>query len=319
MADFVAALRYKTWFMNFCWGARSIFIALHVYCAVALGTNVSSGIVEKKRCEDLSYITSVVDYPSTRFVGKYLIDRFDPKQTIFVGLGASPADVIAFLQNYRDLVNHALTAINIPFSLDSKDPELASFAHTRSVVVPLFEKFLPSSLLESGKRLVIIDFTQSGSTLKNFAHLIVNELHRRKMLNPIHLVALPSNGTLLREIDLPLDEVNYVGKMIVQRQRRTIRKRGLTEFPSYNILKVLERGGGDLSRITSAEDYAKFRDFIAEEMRKDPDLAAPFNYDALKEGPDYIYQAPLWTLEECMLLAATINNWSVKPYRGKRL
>ncbi len=242
-------------------------------------------------------ISGSIDYYASKLYSQYLLHRFNPATTLYVGIGASPTTIIAFLQNYSELVDSKVTAINLPLSASGPQLELEE-AHAK--LSPHFRTFLQNDIFEGKERVVFIDYAESGETIRNTFHYLSKHLAQEGMDIPVHGIAL--QGASKEALNgLPIDRINITSALSTYFQRRLFRVRDLAEHSKFSLAKAMS---GFADPVEVNPRYSQLKETLKKMMSQDQNLTEQFDLGKFAETTDHgkygsIDQTPLWIASKC--------------------
>lgn len=132
------------------------------------------------------------DYELTRVFPQFLFQRFSPENHIYVFIGSSLTPEYAFMEEYRE-THPEIIAVNIPLSSPIHPPSHSDLVDSEEQIVEHFDRFLNKENLATGRTLVVIDYTISGSSLLNSGLRLAYYLKMTKLENPIIMIAFKPN------------------------------------------------------------------------------------------------------------------------------
>ncbi len=223
-------------------------------------------------------------YPELKELGLTILKEFPPNEYAYVGVGRSPAPLIAFFQNIPEV-----EAINFPFTLrafrhvdrartilmdESSSTSLDSIPEELDRQRPLrehIEKFIPLDLL-SRKKILAIDVALLGTSLQA-AKLMLEAYASLNGLpeNQVHALALklgrsldefPTNDT---SHVLSLSQYETVGEMFYHEM---FKNQGVSEYEQFSLWRT---------QYDSSTFYIKFRKRLLQLMRADKILGTYFS------------------------------------------
>lgn len=191
---------------------------------------------------------AMVQYVSTRDAVKTILQRYSYKTHIFIGLGKSPTPIMAMMQ----AISSDVEVYNLPLSnmRGFKPGGVNRYGKVQLYSIERlarlyehFDHFLPQNL--AGKRLVVIDFADTGATLD----LAV------KAIRHYYAIRYPEQATRVLALGIP--ETPMTEDFLLDKK--------------YHILRV----GRDLLRAMIYHQYKQlheFEDFDLDEL----DLSKPY-------------------------------------------
>lgn len=203
------------------------------------------------------------------------------ESTLIVGVGRSPAPVIADLQNSAS--NYA---VNLPlsrfrFRLNSQPPPGTLKAHQiayqalqpaeEAILFEHFDQFLPSKEAAAGRDLVFLDFSVRGDSLISVAEYVEKYLALRGRTEKVRLVALTteaSAATVLERARINKREIQH----LVLEPRTSLTEKFISqtfdafaEFGEFDFRKMKDFGLSQYPRAslihstTGASGYSQMR------------------------------------------------------------
>lgn len=133
--------------------------------------------------------------------------RFASPNTIFVGVGRSPTPIMAYLQGLSKFDPH-INAINVPFSRQLKNVRF--FEQSKEQIHLHFSRYFPLRDIEKDTLFVLVDYADTGRTLREFALALALYLEGRVNSARIHLVAL-EKGIWFESGGIPHDVISFGG------------------------------------------------------------------------------------------------------------
>ncbi len=163
-------------------------------------------------------------------LGDAIVAKYPPARYIYVGLGRSPATLILYLQSRGELAYHLpLGGLKLPPGRSMASPGMQNLTKAeKKNVTELIKKHIPSYKRRQGRKILLIDYVQSGEGLRVGKKLVKeliptpwNRLRRGKVV-PLGLHAFPKqavtqhSGKTLKLMKLPgdLDEQGSVAALI---------------------------------------------------------------------------------------------------------
>jgi len=196
-------------------------------------------------------------YVSIRGAGVELVNRFPPADHFYISLGRSATQLVAFLQDLNPEI-----AINLPASGLGSAPdatlEPAYFEH--------FQKMIPDSVLESGKKIVLMDLAVSGGSLRNAEKLLRSYLQHRGFKNELDVVTFTSSATTIKGA-LDQDYHNIVLSDGLSPLYNIMSGNEKGEYPEYHV------GTTAPSALQRLDFYMKQKDALLHRMQHDEELS----------------------------------------------
>lgn len=146
----------------------------------------------RNRHEPLTPEFSRREYELSQIFPHYLFQRFPPKNHVYIFIGSSLTPEYAFVEEYRE-THPEIMAVNIPLSSPLGPPKYSDLADSEPQIIEHFDRFLNKENLATGRTLVVIDYTISGSSLLNSGLRLAYYLKMTKLENPIIMVAFKPN------------------------------------------------------------------------------------------------------------------------------
>jgi hypothetical protein len=219
------------------------------------------------------------EYRSIRSIGEQIMDRFPPEDFQYVGLGASPTAIIAYLESvlgpeavtHLPLTNGIMLARHYELHSDSSP-------HPEEILNHHFDTFLPHEFT-SKKNILVIDFANTGLSLQ-FVHKRLTDYLLDRPERDLNLVTLALGRRklfleALRETGLETLRLSSFAYHLFLTQRfdefRRFRKLDLSRVDTLRGYKPPEINRSPLS----FEEYQKI-------IRQDH--FAPGDYDHLLRG-----------------------------------
>lgn len=130
------------------------------------------------------------EYRSIRSIAEGILRTYPPSEYIYVGLGASPTGVMAYLE----ITQGSRQALQVPLSGTLRLHRIYHHNEPRTEQIDAilqrhFDLFLPESRVGS-KRILLIDAALSGFMLTFAGERIQQSLHRRGLNNPVEMLAM---------------------------------------------------------------------------------------------------------------------------------
>ncbi len=141
------------------------------------------------------------EYRAIKRIGDRILSQYPPSEYLYVGLGASPTGLIAYLelvQGSRAVAQVPLSrgmALQRAYSLDSRRAHIID-----QVLDEHFRRFLPDSLL-GGKKLLLIDFSIMGITLPFAGERLQEAMQRRGNSVEIQMLSLYRNPEVVEKLN----------------------------------------------------------------------------------------------------------------------
>ncbi len=244
------------------WGKIAIF-------CLALGTSAAQGgnryFANKTNVATYNEIVSLENlvpsaYPAIRDVSLEILRRFPPDQYYLVGLGRSPAPVMAFLEEYG--IKEQTT---VPIS-HLKDYAKVSFPEGDAKLRTHFRKFLPTEAELHGRKVLLIDYVHTGDSLAKAAELI-QEIFPSTGIEAFALGHTPFQPKLRipfhRSFEQPDDEFTEL-----------FRRQKFDRWAKYKEYEAPFTANGDSQPAKFNSDYRHLETAIKKEMEKDETLRA---------------------------------------------
>ncbi len=170
-------------------------------------------------------------YDSTKKAAIDLMERFPPDQHVYVGIGKSPTPIIAFMK----AIGGAGAAQSLPLTglgangfFEKNDPQSIEKIHQH------LAEFLPNIEKLGGKKLLILDFADSATSLEFSAQEIRNFIETSYPQRKIELVVVGIPNFLatsrLRSKGFEVLKVNWD----LRRSLNNHEYKTLHEFNDYN-------------------------------------------------------------------------------------
>lgn len=147
----------------------------------------------QSRPQDITY----TEFKDTQRIVREIRDLYPERAHIYIGLGRSPTPFMAYLK-----ILGLRNVFNVPLSSMRSHPNRENMPHAlrRRYESPLgpalqerlwehFERFLPPGETLEGRKIVLIDYAQSGSSLVSAQHYI-SEFYARQGFD-VEVIALP--------------------------------------------------------------------------------------------------------------------------------
>jgi hypothetical protein len=184
-----------------------------------------------------------LDYGWAKIIGLTILNRFKDKNVLFVGVGRSPAPIIAYLQ----LMLGRNSAFNFPFSRNYSlhKTELSKFD---SQINSHFQKYFTLERLKDDRTLVLIDYTLSGMSIDTATRATAYYLDQNNLTNRVHRFALL--GDCAPDSSAPADYASIPCSMDEHLWRKTFSE--LAEVPSFHITE------GEFSHIDRKERLKRY-------------------------------------------------------------
>lgn len=219
-----------------------------------------------------------VPYENVAAYGKYFVSRFSPAKVVFVGIGRSPTPIIAFLQEYADLVDPNVQAFNFPLSVDHirlADEELKEYE-------PFFRKHMRKfrDIFDSDKAFVVVDYTNSGSSLINATKLIRQFLKSEGRKNKVIPVAIIGDGSNFSGFEV---EQVYIAGSLDGAFYSSVSLKIFAEYPRF----PLKKGKSIYKAPKRRSEYNRLRAILRGDMQNDADLLTPFDFNTFKVVPEH--------------------------------
>ena len=195
-------------------------------------------------------------YEAIKTTAFALYGTYAPATHFFLGIGRSPADLIAFMRN---LDPHGVGTMPLSGFQGGERPIAAD---TKRRLDELFDSFIPSSAIRSKRDIVLVDRWASGGTLLMVRKQLSSYLKARGYTGQVKIAGIariPRSGKLPR------------GVTVFEERRLGAALRFQNEVALVKSPHEIEMGD-ELSDLRSNPEYRRFRNQLMRRMRRDQDL-----------------------------------------------
>lgn len=215
------------------------------------------------------------DYVGLKAVSRYIVKNYPPEQYLYVGVGASPVGVMAYLElsEGRSSIAH-LPMTNVRSLYIESRREYVESDNFNAVLKKHFQQFLPDSLIK-GRKILLIDFALGGGSITFVRDKLRFYFSQRDRQTGVESLALVRNA----EVESKLIESGHD----VYRLGRRLRARMLTQ--SFDAYRKFEKFSPQL--VQNPNDYQPPKEIFVpwtideyqQSLRKGP--IGPLSYEHL--------------------------------------
>jgi hypothetical protein len=210
-------------------------------------------------------------YPFLKNFSMTLLDRFPPDKWVYVGIGGSPAGVVAFLEEFGRIRDSSIVAFNLPISgLSWKSPSKAIEMFSGVALDRHFDTFIPREDKLGNRGIVVLDYPDGGASIVNGSALISDYFERHAKTRLIHLFPITYPDYLSNLDELPLDIFDVPGAHMLF-FRNTEFKEAFREYGRVDLSQ------SDISVNGPFLKYQKLRQMLAAMIEQDKYIGPEFS------------------------------------------
>lgn len=128
------------------------------------------------------------EFEHISYVAQNLLKHYPPSEYIIIGVGRSPSAIISYLE-----ITNPGSAYHLPLSDFRPKPGELEETGMISKLFSHFDQFIPLSHLQSGKKIVLLDYSSMGYSLVSVDHYLEKYLHQKGLKSKIQLVAMATH------------------------------------------------------------------------------------------------------------------------------